>query len=50
MTHCNLCGKELGRGDVKVSTPRYGVICIGCWIEKQGESVEESPIMSIRRK
>jgi len=50
MTQCNLCGKELGRGDVKVGTPKYGVICMGCWIEKQGESVEESPIMSIRRK
>jgi len=50
MTHCNLCGKELGCEDAKVSTPRYGVICIGCWIEKQGESVEESPVTNIRRK
>ncbi len=50
MTQCSLCGKELGRGDVKVSTPRYGVICMGCWIEKHGEIVEESPLTNIRRK
>ena len=49
-TQCSLCGKELGRGDVKVSTPRYGVICMGCWIEKQGEIVEESPVTDIKRK
>jgi ribosomal protein S27E len=50
MTQCNLCGKELRRGDVKFGTPQYGVICMGCWTEKQGESVEESPIVDIWRK
>ena len=49
-TQCSLCEKELGRGDVKVNTPRYGVICTGCWIKKQGELVEESPVTDIRRK
>jgi predicted transcriptional regulator len=49
-TQCSLCEKELGRGDVKVSTPRYGVICMSCWIKKQGEIVEESPVTDIKRK
>ncbi|MFH2112065.1 MAG: hypothetical protein ABIJ47_12495 [Candidatus Bathyarchaeota archaeon] len=50
MTPCNICGKELEYGDVKVITPGYGVICMGCWIEKQGEIVEESPVTDIGKE
>ena len=49
-TQCSLCEKELGRGDVKVSTPRYGVICMGCWIKKQGELVEAMPVFMDKKE
>ena len=41
---CCQCGRELGSNDVKIDTPKYGVLCVDCWAEKVGEFVEEHPI------
>jgi len=41
---CSLCKKKLGEGDVRIDTPKYGVLCLDCWAEKMGEYVEKHPI------
>jgi predicted transcriptional regulator len=41
---CALCEKEIDKGQVRVSTPLYGVLCLDCWTEKQGELLERRPI------
>ncbi len=41
---CNLCDNELGPNQVKIDTPKYGVVCLDCWSEKVGEFVEKHPI------
>lgn len=47
---CSICEKELGRGEVKVSTPKYGIICMSCWLKKQGELVESMPVFMDRKE
>lgn len=41
---CALCEKEIDKDQVRVSTPMYGVLCLDCWTEKQGELLERRPI------
>ncbi|MBN2334281.1 ribbon-helix-helix protein, CopG family [Candidatus Bathyarchaeota archaeon] len=41
---CSLCHTKIGKDEVKVNTPRYGVLCLSCWTEKQGELFEEHPL------
>ena len=41
---CALCEKEIEKDQVRVNTPRYGVICLDCWAEKQGELLERQPL------
>jgi len=36
---CALCEDQ-----VRVNTPRYGVLCLDCWTEKQGELLERQPL------
>ncbi|HUV35202.1 MAG TPA: hypothetical protein VMW22_09705 [Candidatus Desulfaltia sp.] len=43
-THCSLCERELNKNEVKVSTPGFGMLCLGCWLQKQGELVERNPV------
>jgi len=46
-TACSLCKKKLGEGDVRIETPKYGVLCARCWAEKMGEYVEKHPISDV---
>jgi hypothetical protein len=41
---CALCEKEIEKDQVRVNTPRYGVLCLDCWTEKQGELLERQPL------
>ena len=43
-TVCSLCKKKLGEGDVRIETPKYGVLCLECWAKKMGDFVEKHPI------
>jgi metal-responsive CopG/Arc/MetJ family transcriptional regulator len=43
-TACSLCKKKLDEGDVRIETPKYGVLCLECWAEKMGDFVEKHPI------
>jgi len=38
------CGRELGPNDVKIDTPKYGVLCLDCWSKKAGEIIEKHPV------
>jgi metal-responsive CopG/Arc/MetJ family transcriptional regulator len=40
-TACSLCKKKLGEDDVRIETPKYGVLCLDCWAEKMGDFVEK---------
>jgi hypothetical protein len=40
---CSLCKEELGRDEIKIDTPKYGVICTKCWAKKMGEYIERNP-------
>ena len=44
VTSCELCGSELGPGQVKIHTPKYGTVCVGCWSKEMGKFVERHPI------
>jgi len=44
VVYCSLCDSPLGPNQVKVDTPKYGVLCLDCWSKKIGEFVEEHPI------
>jgi hypothetical protein len=41
---CSSCKKNLGEGDVRIETPKYGVLCLDCWAGKMGDYVEKHPI------
>lgn len=41
---CSSCKRKLGEGDVRVETPKYGVLCLDCWAKKMGDFVEKHPI------
>jgi len=41
---CALCEKEIDKDQVRVNTPRYGVLCLDCWTEKQGELLERQSL------
>lgn len=41
---CAICEKEIEKDQVRVNTPRYGVLCLDCWTEKQGELLERQPL------
>ena len=45
---CSSCKRKLGGGDVRVETPKYGVLCLDCWAEKMGDFVENHPIRDRR--
>ena len=47
-TRCSLCKKRLGKRDVRIETPKYGVLCLECWAEKMGDFVEKHPISDRR--
>jgi len=46
---CAICEKEIEKDQIKVNTPRYGVICLDCWTERQGELLERRPIYMDRQ-
>jgi hypothetical protein len=41
---CSLCGDKLGEDEIKIDTPRYGILCTKCWAKKMGKFIEENPI------
>jgi len=41
---CAICEKEIEKDQVRVNTPRYGVLCLDCWTEKQGDLLERQPL------
>jgi hypothetical protein len=41
---CSSCKRKLGEDDVRIETPKYGVLCLDCWAEKMGDFVEKNPI------
>jgi hypothetical protein len=43
-TVCDLCTSPFKPDDIKVDTPKYGVICKECWSDKMGELVVSKPI------
>ena len=43
-TRCSSCKKKLGESDVRIETPKYGVLCLECWAKKMGDFVEKRPI------
>ena len=43
-TTCALCKDSLTSNDVKIDTPKYGVICKFCWSDKAGDMVVSKPI------
>lgn len=45
---CSSCRRKLGEGDVRIETPKYGVLCLDCWAEKMGGFVENHPISDRR--
>jgi len=44
-TMCNGCGKTLAEKDVKINTPKYGLLCADCWAKKTGKFVEKHPVL-----
>jgi len=42
---CELCKDPFKAGDIKVDTPKYGVICKDCWADKMGELTVSKPIV-----
>jgi metal-responsive CopG/Arc/MetJ family transcriptional regulator len=44
---CSACKKKLGEDDVRIDTPKYGMLCARCWAEKMGEFVEKHPISDV---
>ena len=43
-TVCELCHGSFKAEDIKIDTPKYGVICKDCWSDKMGELVTSKPI------
>jgi hypothetical protein len=41
---CELCKEPFKADDIKVDTPKYGVICKDCWADKMGELTASKPI------
>jgi hypothetical protein len=41
---CELCKDPFKPDDIKIDTPKYGVICKKCWSDKMGELVVSKPI------
>jgi len=50
VTNCSLCRSELGPNQVKIDTPKYGILCLDCWSRKVGEFVEEHPVSDRQSK
>ena len=48
--YCSICNKEIDDQSVVVNTPRYGPLCLECWLEKQGELVEKHPVQMDKKK
>ncbi len=48
--YCSICNKEIDENSVVVNTPRYGALCLECWLEKQGELVEKHPVHMDEKK
>jgi len=44
---CEKCKEPFGPNDIKIDTPKYGVICKHCWSSEMGTIVEEHPISNI---
>jgi len=44
---CEKCKAPFGPNDIKIDTPKYGVICKHCWSSEMGKVVEEHPISNI---
>jgi metal-responsive CopG/Arc/MetJ family transcriptional regulator len=44
---CSVCRRKLGEGDVRIETPKYGVVCTQCWAKKMGEFVEKKPVSDV---
>jgi hypothetical protein len=43
-TVCALCNDLFEKDDIKIDTPKYGVICKECWSDKMGDLVVSKPI------
>jgi len=46
-TRCEKCKDPFGPNDVKIDTPKYGIICKHCWSSDMGTIVEEHPISDV---
>jgi hypothetical protein len=44
---CEKCKIPFGPNDIRIDTPKYGVICKNCWSSEMGKIVEEHPISNI---
>lgn len=44
---CEKCNEQFDPNDIKIDTPKYGVICKQCWSSDMGPFVEKHPISSI---
>jgi hypothetical protein len=44
VVNCSSCGTSLTDKDIRISTPKYGTLCLTCWSSKAGEIVERHPI------
>lgn len=44
---CELCQEVFKLNDIKVDTPKYGIICKECWSDKMGELVTAKPITDV---
>ena len=44
---CEKCKDPFEHNDVKIDTPKYGIICKHCWSSEMGKLVEEHPISNI---
>lgn len=41
---CELCKDPFKPDDIRIDTPKYGIICKECWSEKMGDLVVSKPI------
>ena len=44
---CDECKEPFESNDIKIDTPKYGIICEHCWSSKMGTVVDEHPISDI---
>jgi superfamily II helicase len=46
-TVCELCHDKFTAEDIKIDTPKYGIICKGCWSNRAATLAISKPITDI---